>query len=220
MIKKLRRKVKRFHRKRPPVITNPKAHLQANYGREWTFLRANRVRQYRCLNMNLFSGQNHCSLAAVAALSRFYRDQGFVCFPAEDQEIYGFVYHYASQKKMYFKKIGTFTFFMGKMAKALWRRVGYFVHTKNYLYLIQEEKIQRLLMGEVDGQRPCIVSFTGGQYRRHSLILYGYLIYEKEGEEKVYYLVNDLWSDRPRFVDGTSLANPFVTMVQVLTLWP
>lgn len=172
------------------------------------------------MNMDMFPGKNHCSLAAVTALTRFYRDQGFVCFPSEDREIFSFVLDYASRRKMYFQKIGTFSIFIGSMVRALWGHYGYFVHSKNHSFLFSEENIQDLLIGEIKAQRPCIVSFTGGQYRRHTLILYGYLVYKKEGEEKVYYMVNDLWSDRPRYVDGTSLANPLVTMIQLLQVWP
>lgn len=217
LVKKLLKKIKI---KRPPVIRNPKVHLSKHYGKGWTFESLNRVHGYRCLNMSTFPGKNHCSLTAVTAISRFYRDQGFVAFPSSDRSIYDYVHSFAQKRKFYFKRIGTFSFFIGSIVKGLWNKVGYHVNVKNHPLLLSEQKIQELLMGEVDAQRPCIVSFSGGQYRRHSLVLYGYLIYKRDGEEKIYYIVNDLWARRPRFVDGTSLANPLVTMVQVLQIWP
>lgn len=186
-------------------ITDPYCHLETNYGRGWQLVEKKEIESFKPLNMNDFPGDKHCSLVSLTSIFSYYRKQGFRNIP-DEAKLFKDILELASRKLYYNKRLGTKPIFISLLGRDIWRLYGYEENFKNRLFIFNDQKMKEELKDTIDKGNPAALSFVLGDYKLHTVSYYGYLIFKKEAEEKVYLLINDNWSQEKVYIDFSRLA--------------
>ncbi len=185
-------------------ILDPAWHLRENYGQGWQLVESREIEGYRPLNMNDFPGENHCSLVSLSSIFSYYRQQGFHAIP-EDQVLFKDILSLATRKFYYNKRFGTKPLFISLLGRDIGRLYGYDYDFKNSLFLLNSKKLRQELKATIDRSQPAALSFVFGDYRFHTVSYYGYQVFKRGQEERIYLLINDNWSKRRVYIDLSKL---------------
>ncbi len=183
-------------------------HVNDRYGLGWEYHSGKSIADFSPLNMSTFNFDNHCTLTSVTALFNYYRSKGFHRICSDIYELFNIISEIATKNGYYNKKRGTYPWYIDNLVRDVWDYFGYEGGANNDFFFWDTNSLNEILKKEIDEGRPGIISFTGGNYRMHTVTFYGYKIYKKEGfDHKMYLKVNDNWTTEPRFVDTTFIGD-------------
>lgn len=150
---------------------------------------------------------NHCSLASVTAVLLYYRRWGLTGIPAEGADIFRAIYQDSRSNFFYHPWVGTPPFYIPWILKRAFARYDYRIWARNQYFFKNGQAVFDRIQEDIDRDRPLILNFYSGAYRRHSVSCMGYRHLTRGQEHRYYALVADNWSDQVRYVDLTYLGS-------------
>lgn len=201
-------------------IVSPDAHIAKHYGEGWILEGERIIDGYTPINMTVFQAKKHCVLTSLVTILSYYRENGLNKIPRDKNELFYAIRNFASKQGLYTSILGVNVFTIGILTKKVFRHFGYRVGVKNKIYLNKNPKGTEYAVEEIENGRPFIISFSGGNYQNHSTTCYGYRIYKKGHEKKIYLILNDNWSEIKKYVDCSQLGSLKTTYYGICRIFP
>lgn len=210
----------RFPWKRKPVIQDLAGHIEKKYGPGYRLLHEGVLDSFPIRPMNRFSAKNHCSLASLTGVFEYYRSRGFTGIPEKEDRVFQDFLTEARSNFYYLPWMGTSPFFIPSLAKWAWRSYGYRGKAQSHFRLKKPEALFDKIREEIDGDRPLIMNFLAGAYRRHTVTCMGYRSYMNGGRKLYFALVADNWASQVRYVDLQELGPRGFFLFSLTTIKP
>lgn len=192
-------------------IKQPAIWLQKHFGEGFHKIKEGRVQGYPLLQMKHFPGhEQHCSLTALSSVFLFHARHGADCLPNNRDYLFRRIRSLARWRGIYLPnvlcfKAGTNPFLLPVLAKAAWRYYGAQGKAKNHYFLESGRRAEDFAIAEIEARRPFLLSLHSGCYKRHTVTVYGYEVFERvakngTSERCVFLKVNDHWTADARYV--------------------
>ncbi len=204
------------------IIDNPYKHVIDTYGSGWKYDYSNSdtIEGFKPLNMSDFSAENHCTITTMTAIFDYHRKNGYSKIDSDIKILFERIKTIATQNKYYTPSGGTKPWYIDNLAEDIWEYYSYNGTGNNDFFFWDTNSIDNTLKKEINGNRPGIISFTHGDYGKHTVTYYGCVFFEKSGQTKKMYLkVNDNWTTSARYVDTAhigTLDSSFFEICRVL----
>ncbi len=190
------------------AIKDTYQHVNTKYGSGWSYHSGKTISGFLPLEMDKFDAVNHCTLTTLTSIFNYYQSQGFNRISKDINELFFLISDIATKKGYYNRKIGTYPWYIDNLVRDVIRHYKYSGIANNDLFFWDAKSLYKTLKKEIDEGRPAVISLTNGKYGMHTVTLYGYKIYKKEGfDNKMYLKVNDNWTTEPRFIDATFIGD-------------
>ena len=206
--------------KRKPVIQNLTGYIEKKYGSGYRLLHEGVLNSFPIRSMDRFQARNHCSLASLTGIFQYYRDRGFTGIPGDEDRVFQDLLTHARSDFYYFPWMGTSPFFIPSLATWAWRTYGYQGKAKSHFRFKKPEALFDTIRKEIDGDRPLIMNFVAGAYRKHTVTCMGYRSYMNGGRKLFFALVADNWSNQVRYVDLQELGPRGFFLFSLTTIKP
>lgn len=174
-------------------IANLKEYIEKNYPGA-IFLESSEIEVPNFLQADFEERESNCSLASMTRIiSYYYKD-------LDRFEIYREIFEIA-RTNGYFKEIGTLPFFISRIANIYFKKNkmdlrARGVYLGNFYSHVKEE---------VDKFHPVLMNLGSGYYKRHSLVIFGYSLYDYRGMKIKFLHVYDGWNKTPSYIDYSDL---------------
>lgn len=197
-------------------IADPARWLETHLGPGFSPVRRRVIADYPLILMRDFEGESqHCSLTALTSVFWCYAQRGLIWLPGRMTTLFYRIKSLARRRLINYPGLlvvrgGTIPFFLDRLAKAVWRFYGYRRGgAVNRLFWQSGRRAEQAVLAEIDAGRPMLLSLMSGYYRKHTVTVWGYEVWERPAgsagdpapERRVMLRVNDHWSDAPRYVD-------------------
>ncbi|NCA99030.1 MAG: hypothetical protein EOM70_06600 [Clostridia bacterium] len=186
--------------------------LNTRFGGDWQWVRdVNLPANDRPLLMNDFRpGIGCCTITALTAAFRHIRQQGeSSTIPDDTPALFDQIESIAARHGYRPKRGRTNPLRIGSIVRHLFR----FYHLKGRAgstLCLSAAKICH----ELDHGRPVLLNLAFGFYRRHTVTVVGYQIWQDlsnqtKNHQRIFWQVNDGWNQEIRFIDHWSLTRPW-----------
>lgn len=187
-------------------ISNPLLDIQSTYGPGWILHKKKEIEDFPLLSMRVFPEKNHCSLTSLTQILSYYRKFSFFRLPTSTLPLFQIVRDKAKKNFYYFPFLGTFPFVLPSLARMVWASFSYRGRMRNRYFFWNRQRLEKIICEEIDHQRPIMLSFSSGSYRRHTITVFGYLIFlDPDKRCRMYIKVDDHWSSQARYIDLSAL---------------
>lgn len=202
-------------------ISNPYEHVNSTYGSGWTVDTSRTIADFKLLNMDDFSAENHCTLTTITAIFNYHRAHGYSAISSDINTLFDRVKVVASVNGYYTPSVGVMPYDIDDLVTEVWRYYGYSGVGNNDFFFNNVASFNSKLKEEVDNNRPGAISFVSGSYANHTVTYYGYVFYKKSGQSNRMYLkVNDNWCKSARYVDTSQIGTLGTTLFEVCRVLP
>lgn len=193
-------------------IADPAAWLTANLRAGFSPVRCRLIDDYPLILMRDFEGEEqHCSLTALTSVFRCYAQRGLIWLPDRASTLFYRIKSLARRRLINYPALlvvrgGTIPFFLDRLARAVWNFYGYRRgRAENRLFWQSGRRAERDVLAQIDAGRPVLLSLMSGYYRKHTVTVWGYEVWERgtvsTAERRVMLRVNDHWTEAPRYID-------------------
>ena len=142
---------------------------------------------YPRLQMKDFPGRaQHCSITGLTSVFMYYSNQGYDYLPKNEQTMFQRIMRLARWRginlgQIGFFKGGTIPFFIGHLARVTWRFYGYLDgKAELHSFLQSGRRGEPEILMELDEGRPLLLSLSSGYYKRHTVTVWGYEVWERQ----------------------------------------
>lgn len=203
-------------------ITSPYSDVNKKYGSGWTESSdTDTISGFTSLDMDDFTGPNHCSLTSLTAIFNYHRTHGYSNIPANTTTLFNRIKTLASVRGFYTSSNGTYPWYIDNLATIVWQEYGYSGTGNNDFFYSTLSALNNKFKTEINANRPGTISFTTGSYGDHTVTYYGYKFYEKANNtDKMYVRVNDNWTTSARYIDVTYIATHSNVIFEVCRVLP
>jgi hypothetical protein len=209
-----------------PIGLDLLAYLEARYGSGWSLLVDRQVAELgEALLMDDFRpGVGCCSITALAFVFAYHRrNSPQLTLPGDIQVLFAQLEKLATHHGYSPTKGRTNPLRISGLVRAAWRQFGCRGRSRSVL-----QAGRRLMIREIDHNRPALLNIAFGYYRRHTVTLVGYQVWQKGGPAKspqhlpsqfsqlrpsksseiTLLKVFDGWSRTVRYIDFSALCSP------------
>lgn len=187
------------------------AYIADRYGAGWTLAMDRQISRHgEPLLMDDFRpGVGCCSITALTYVLDFHqRKNPQIVFPGTIESLFTTIEREAAHHGYSLSRGRMNPLRIGSVVRAVWRNLGYTAHSRSILLVGR-----KVLMDEIDQDRPLLMNIAFGYYRRHTVTLVGYQVWQKKIgskiRERVFLKVLDGWTRAERFIDLAAIRNPF-----------
>ncbi len=217
------------------MIENPNSWLNKHLGAGFEETKTHLLSGYPMLQMRHFpTYDQHCSLTALASVFLYYARKGYEQLPDNREYLFRRIRSTARLRLIHIPRLlfirgGTIPFLLDRLARSIWKHYGYpRGRARNHLFWQSGRRAAPFVLDELDNGHPLLLSISSGHYKKHTVTVIGYKIYERvnednedrENEIRVFLRVNDHWTTRPRYVELMSMdplyGGPFFEFCQII----
>lgn len=199
------------HKKNPfryPPLNEPLAHLNA-IRPGWAPSTNIILDDFSTLMMADFPVEKHCVLTSLTAVFRYLDQQNFGQIQKDEKTLFQIACQLGSQAHYYTAKKGVGVFQIAPLANLMWDYFGYPAHAKNKLFFFSDYDLIQYVTKQLKENTPVIISFSLGDYQNHTTTCYGYASFCREQVVKHYFLLDDHWTQGPKYVDVSKIGRFF-----------
>lgn len=174
-------------------IADLNEYIEKNYPKA-IFLESSEIEIPNFLQRDFQNGEKNCTLASLTRIINYY-------FKDLDKfEIYGEIFEIA-RRNGYFKEIGTLPFFISRIANTYFKKKNMKIKARG-IYL---GNFYSYVKEEIDKFHPVLMNLATGYYKNHSLVIFGYSLYDYRGMKIKILHVYDGWNKTPSYIDYSDL---------------
>ena len=174
-------------------IADLNEYIEKNYPKA-IFMESSEIEIPNFLQRDFQDGEKNCTLASLTRIINYY-------FKDLDKfKIYGEIFEIA-RRNGYFKEIGTLPFFISRIANTYFKKNKMKIKARG-IYL---GNFYSHVKEEIDKFHPVLMNLATGYYKNHSLVIFGYSLYDYRGMKIKILHVYDGWNKSPSYIDYSDL---------------
>ena len=174
-------------------ISNLDKYIEENY-EDAEFIESSEIDVSNFLQKDFEVGASNCTIASLTRIiNYYYKDM-------DKFYIYDEVFKIA-RRSGYFKDFGTIPFFISHISN----KFCYNNNLKLRCRGVYLGSFYSNVKEEIDSFRPVVMNLGSGYYKRHTLVVFGYSIYEFKGMKLKILKVYDGWNKTPSYIDYNAL---------------
>lgn len=202
-------------------IEEPLKYMRAKYGDGWIKYQNGEIEGVSNFRQSVLEkNSNNCTLASITRILKYYSDIGYTRIPNDTKDIYSLVrevgvrHGFDPQKTGILRDLFVYTpWEIDNMMEEAWRAFGYSKAYGDNVYLNKLATIK----SNIDNKNPLLLNIASGDYKDHSVCIFGYIVFSKKGYSEVTLLkIYDGWSESIRYIDWNRLGLAFCSVTKFL----